>query len=139
MNIAKYNQNLLDTGMTHTQHYTHKYADMQKDITHIIDTINQFIWEKNHNNNVSTPFCHSAIRTRKGTKRRHYYTDNWEGLSDGVHATKETRVKWAQSISQAIKYNRGLLKRKTPDTHTPQSDEDKSPKRSWRRERGDLV
>ena len=66
---------------------------MQADITYIIDELNYYLRQLNKENKVSTPFCHDAIRTKKGKTGKHYYTDNWEGLRDGLHAKLDTRKK----------------------------------------------
>lgn len=136
INVSKYNEHLLHSNKTSTLLHKHQYKDMQEKINTIIDNANKYIREKNRANALSTPFCHSAIRKRMGTKKKHYYTDDWEGLWDGVHATPQTRTKWANTISAAIRLNRVGKKRKTSDTLT--SDEEKSPKRAWRRDRGDF-
>lgn len=132
MNISLYNASLKQKGKTTQLYYTKDYNTMQTKIEHIIEQVNYYIIGKNSNNHVSTPYCHSAIKTRKGRRSKHYYTNNWEGLNDGLHATTETRKKWANSISTSIKYIRTHRKRSIPsDTE----DETNSPKRSWRRER----
>jgi lysophospholipase L1-like esterase len=133
INITKYNHQLLHSNKTHSLLHTHNYPTMQEQINTIIDTINTYIKQTNIENKVSTPFCHSAIKTRKGNKRKYYYTDNWDGLWDGLHATRETRNKWAKSISQAIKHNRATHTHK----HTHESSENEEPekKRAWRNER----
>ena len=84
--------------------------------------------------------------TRKHSK--FFYTDNWGGLSDGVHGTYDTRLKWAKCRSNSINLNRGTNsklkhridmetnnKRKHSTDNISSDDEPHSPKRSWRRDR----
>ena len=104
-------------------------ADTQ--VEKIIDQVNNYITGKNIKHQVSTPYCHSAIKTRKG-RTKHFNTNNWEGLYDGVHASQETTQKWANSINTSIKYNRTYRKCTLPSDS--EDDTTKSPKRSWRRE-----
>ena len=141
-NIAHYNNSLLASRKTHTLKYSHRYDTMQADITYIIDELNYYLRQVNKENKVSTPFCHGAIRTKKGKTGKHYYTDNWEGLRDGVHATLDTRKKWAKNISHAIRLNRNLPKptqtttQKRKQSTSDSEEECKSPKRAWKKERG---
>lgn len=134
MNIEKYNKQLKRAKKTYTLHHTDNYAQMQEHVNTVINSINNHIRETNRANNIGTPFFHSAIRKRIGTKRKHHYIDNWEGLWDGVHATRGTRKIWAKSLTDTIKHNRGLNKRKLTLTPNDTSDEDE-PKRAWKRER----
>ena len=107
---------------------------------------------KNIANKVRTSYFHSVIRTKKGNKRKHskfFYIDNWGGLSDGVHGTYDTRLKWAKCLSNSIDLNRGTNsklkhsidnmetnnKRKHSTDNISSDDEPHSPKRSWRRDR----
>ena len=110
---------------------------MQGHVNTVIDTLNTYIIQKNAGNGMATPHLHKAIRVRRGRKGHNYYAHVWDKLHDGVHPTENTIELWAASIQAAIKINR-----KTPthhnDTNTMSSDSDqenKSPKRSWRRER----
>ena len=128
-NIEKYNQTLLRQRKTHSLHYKDEYNTMQSNLETALVSINKHICKVNHENNMSTPYCHTAIRKRKGKHPRYYYKHAYDLLWDGVHGTDTTRDKWAEAIQGAIRSNRG--KRKTPDTE----DEQKSPKRSWRREK----
>ena len=152
MNIKLYNEHLLKTHQTHTLHHTANYHKMQPLIDNIIDQVNYYIIGKNIINKVSTPYFHSVIRTKKGNKRKHskfFYTNNWGGLSDGVHGTYDTRLKWAKCPSNSIDLNRGTNnkhkhstenretnnKRKHSTDNRSSDDELHSPKRSRRRER----
>ena len=152
MNIQLYNEHLLKTHKTHTLHHTANYHKMQPLIDTIIYQVNYYIIGKNIANKVSTPYFHSVIRTKKGNKRKHskfFYTDNWGGLSDGVHGTYDTRLKWAKCLSNSIDLNRGTKsklkhsidnmetnnKRKHSTDNISSDDEPHSPKRSWRRDR----
>ena len=152
MNIQLYNEHLLKTHKTHTLHHTANYHKVQPLIDTIIYQVNYYIIGKNIANKVSTPYFHSVIRTKKGNKRKHskfYYTDNWGGLSDGVHGTYDTRLKWAKCLSNSIDLNRGTNsklkhsidnmetnnKRKHSTDDISSDDEPHSPKRSWRRDR----
>jgi len=159
ISIALYNQHLLKTNKTSELKHSHNYPQMQTEIDDIIYKINYYLIGKNIANKVSTPYLHSATRTKKGNKNRttktYFYSDNWDRFTDGLHANDETKTKWAQGISRAIELNRGGQK-KTPApkpsstnittlTHSPSpqrkrkqsssSEEAFSPKRSWRRER----
>ena len=67
---------------------------------------------------------------------------DWEGLRDGLHATLDTRKKWAKNISHAIRLNRNLPKptqtttQKRKQSTSDSGEEGKSPKRAWKKERG---
>ena len=119
--IEKYNHHLLKEHMTNTLLHQDKYKDMQANLIPVIDEINHHITNINHSYNMSTPFCHTAIRKKHGTKPRHYYKYDHKMLKDGVHGEYITRVKWAKAIQGAMENNRGDV-------------ENRSPKRSWRRE-----
>ena len=114
MNITHYNNHLKQKGKTTRQHYTQHYNTMPTKVEKIIDQVNYYIIGKNIKHQVSTPYCNSAIKARKGRRTKHFYTNNWEGLNDGVHATPGTKQKWANSINTSIKYNRTYRKRTLP-------------------------
>lgn len=138
MNITKYNNHLRNTKKTHTLLHETQYDTMQTHITDIISKLNYFIIGKNKDNNMSTPYFHSVIRTKKGNKKRkhYYYSDNWDGLYDGIHGNYNTRANWGKCLSRAIDLNRGNTNRTTKRKASTSSDEaTHSPKRSWRRER----
>jgi len=142
INISHYNNHLLKTKKTNTLHHSQQYDAMQEDITYIIDQLNHHIKRVNYANKVSTPFLHSAVRTRKGNKKKKYfYSDNWDRLYDGIHATTNTRKQWAKTLSRSITLNRkgGSIHSEPTSTKRKPSfssdDEIKSPKRAWRRER----
>ena len=109
---------------------------MQSRVDTIIAKINKHITDTNKNTGVSTPHCHTAILKRHGSGKKRYFKSDWERLYDGVHGDTETKIKWAGSLSAAIRHNRGLIKRK----HTHSSDNEfHSPKRSWRGERKVII
>ena len=110
-------------------HQAVKNLVKQSNLETALVSINKHICKVNQENNMSTPYCHTAIRKRKGKHPRYYYKHAYDLLWDGVHGTDTTRDKWAEAIQGAIRTNRG--KRKTPDTE----DEQKSPKCSWGREK----
>ena len=64
--LNKYNQHLLKEQQTHALHHQERYDDMQHNLTTAIDEINNHIDNTNHSFNMSTPFCHTAIRKKKG-------------------------------------------------------------------------
>ena len=133
INIRKYNISLRDNHKTTTLHHEHSYDTMQTKVEHIIREINNHITDTNSRRGVATPLFHTAILKRHGRAPRGYYKFHWEGLYDGIHATRHTRDQWAFSLTRAIEINRGdtPTKRKAP---TPPRDIP-SPKRSWRNER----
>ena len=120
MNIKLYNEYLLKTHKTHTLHHTANYHKMQPLIDNIICQVNYYIIRKNIANKVSTPYFHSVIRTKKGNKRKHskfFYTDDWGGLSDGVHGTYDTRLKHSTE-------NRGSNNKRKHSTDNRSSDDE---------------
>lgn len=131
--IAKYNRNLLQRRKTHTLHYTQQYTSMQTNLETALEDINKYILETNRKHNMSTPFCHTVIRKRKGKSPKHYYKHQYDLLWDGVHGNQETRDKWGRAIEGAIRNNRGKR------NHSDSEEENKSPKRSWRGEKGRAV
>ena len=125
MNITIYNHSM----KTSTRHYTHQYETMQSQIDQIIIDINVHIQAHNKRRGFSTPMCHFAVVRRHGKGRRAYYKYHWEGLEDGLHANKDTREKWAKSITIAIQKNRGITstsKRQAP-TSTDEEPPNKTP------------
>ena len=134
INIKDYNTHLLKEGKTLHLHHTHQYENMQASVEFITVNVNNHIITINKENGVSTPFLHMAIKQRRGQKPNHYYKTIWNRLKDGVHGTYKTRKLWADSISSAIKINRGEKKRKR-DSGLNEDDEVLSPKRSWKKER----
>lgn len=123
ISIINYNQHLLNQRKTSILYHKDHYAEMQRKLEPVINEINHFIDTTNHNSHMSTPFCHTAIRNRRGKKGKTYWKNIYTKLRDGVHGTPETRKLWAQAIEGAIRNNRR------------NTDDPTSPKRSWRRER----
>ena len=109
-NIAHYNNSQKNS---HPQILVHRYDTMQADITYIIDELNYYLRQLNKENKVSTPFCHGVLRTKKGKTGKHYHTDNWEGLRNGLHATLDTRKKMGQEH-----ITRNKTKQEPTQTHT---------------------
>ena len=68
VSIADYNNHLLKEGKTTILHHQAHYTDMQIKLEATINEINHYIDTTNHNINMSTPMCHSAIRHRRGKK-----------------------------------------------------------------------
>jgi len=124
--IESYNQHLLTSGSTKHLLHQNSYKEMQSNLESAIKEVNAFIISTNNANNISTPYCHSVIHRRRGAKKN-YFKWVYENLWDGVHGTDNTKEGWANCISCAIKANR------TEDTS--ESDECKSPKRSWQQEK----
>ena len=87
---------------------------MQSNLETALVNINKHICKVNHENYMSTPYCHTAIRKRKGKHPRYYYKHAYDLLWDGVHGPDTTKDKWADAIQGAIRSIRE--KRKTPDT-----------------------
>ena len=124
VSIADYNNHLLKEGKTTILHHQAHYIDMQIKLEATINEINHYIDTTNHNINMSTPMCHTAIRHRRGKKGGRKYLKNiYRKLKDGVHGTKETRKLWAAAIEGAIRNNRN------------NKDDPLSPKRAWKREK----
>ena len=130
--IAKYNRSLLTKRKTFHLAHTSHYISMQSNLEQALREINKFILDTNQRNNMSTPFCHTAIRKRRGTGKG-YYKFMYDNLYDGVHGTDEIKGKWADAIKGAIRNNRGQGKRKKGEED--QDENTKSPRRSWRREK----
>ena len=107
---------------------------MQTKVSHIIKELNTFIINFNADRHLATPLCHRAIVRRHGKGKKGYYKTHWDRLKDGIHGTKQTRQEWGNSLTAAIRNNRGL---RTPAKRdlVPSDDEMRSPKRSWKRER----
>jgi hypothetical protein len=125
-NISMYNNFLLKRHKTSVQHHTQFYQDMHTRISHIIDTVNNFITATNRNNNMSTPLLHSCIKKKRGRAKKGYYIYKWDNLYDGLHGNDTTREHWARSLHIAITKNR------SPSTHNSDTEENLSPKRSWK-------
>ena len=125
--LEKYNNFLLSDGQTSYLKYQHKYAEMQTNLESAIKEINAYIVKLNQSNSCSTPYCHSQIHKRRGGKKN-YFKWLYDRLWDGVHGTEDTKIGWAHIISTAIEHNRRHL---DSDSDT----ENKSPKRSWQREK----
>ena len=104
-NIEKYNKHMLHNFWTRHLEHTHEYPTMQNNLNQAIDTINAFISNTNRISGLSTPYTHTAIKKRTGTSRRVRYRYNWHGLMDGLHGDSDTKIKWADAISAAIRLN----------------------------------
>ena len=126
--IAKYNTHLLTTRKTYTLHHQHNYAEMQKNLEIAIKAINAHIVTINQNNHASTPYTHSEVHKRRGSKPS-YFKWVYDRLHDGVHGTHETKNGWAHIIGRAMTANKTRI---TTDTDY---DECKSPPRSWQSEK----
>ena len=107
--------------LTHLADYTH----MQKNLEIAVDLINTEITIINSTNNMSTPYLHTAIKRRVGPKEHPKTQYYYNHLHDGVHPDAKTRDVWAKSLLKVIHLNRN----KSTDSD---SDEGKSPKRSWK-------
>ena len=127
-NIEKYNKHLLHERKTNTLYHTAHYAEMQDRLNDITNELNTFIIETNSSHNMSTPMLHKAIKERRGKAPKGYHIYTWENLYDGVHGTKETKNKWAESIAQAILKIRARH-------YISSSEEEQTPKRVWKGER----
>ena len=126
LNLELYNKFLVDDNRTSDLRYTHKYPEMQSQIDLVIDRVNVFICETNRKLEVSIPFLHTTIMKRRGSKGKAYYKYLWDLMYDGLHAGNDLKKLWGESLTVAIQKNRA----KDYD-----SDENKSPKRSWRQEK----
>ena len=124
-NLETYNNSLLENNRTSFLYHSDHYSDMQTRLDHTIDKINDFIIRTNISNNMRTPCLHSAIMKRRGRAKHGYYIYAWHMLKDGLHATKELKELWANSIKVAFDKNR----------ENDSDEENRSPKRSWRREK----
>ena len=121
-NLTKYNNSLLTEGKTSDLRFSNQYEKMQDAINTVVDSINDYILQLNIKTRVSTPFLHHTVMERRGRKGNRYYIYKWELYYDGLHASNELKDEWAKVISKAITLNERL----------EDSDEEGSPKRSWK-------
>jgi hypothetical protein len=103
VDIKKANFFLLDHGKTSALKFSHKYDEMQKNIYHVCDEINNFIHSTNSTNNVHTLSLHSLVfhNTYNGKK---YFKPNH--LFDGVHADSVLTSKINRILHLTIVNNR---------------------------------
>ena len=126
--IHKYNQTLLKDNKTSELLHKNYYEDMQTRLHTTIEEVNKYIAQTNREHNMSTPFCHTAIKKRSGKGTDAHYTYRYSLLYDGVHGKNSTKRDWARTLANAIRLNRQQSESSTED-------EAHSPKRSWAREK----
>ena len=117
-----YNNHQLEKNNTSYLKHQENYKQMQSDLDSVIDSVNSYIHILNKSINVSTPFLHNTIRQRRGSHPNRYYIQQYEKFRDGLHASDSLCIRWAEVLSIAIQKNSGL----------EDSDDEGSPKRSWR-------
>ena len=127
ISIADYNNWFVEKNMTSVLKHSENYPQMQSDVNTIIDTLNDHIYEINKLTNVSTPFLHTTIMEKRGSKksrRGRYYKYRYDMLYDGCHPSYQLCDLWSESLSKAMSKNDDL----------EDSDSDSMPKRAngWR-------
>ena len=123
--LRKWNLHRQKIGKTIDLIHTADYTHMQQNLEKAVDLINSEIKTINSSNNMSTPFLHTAIKRRVGSKENPKIQYYYNHLHDGVHPDPHTRDVWAKSLLKVITINRN----RSIDSD---SDEEKSPKRSWK-------
>ena len=102
--LQTWNLKRLGQRMTCTLKLQHEYPDMQKNLINAIVDINKSIVGINKTHNTHTPKLADTILKKRGRGRAYHLYE--KRLSDGVHATPETRQLWADEILTAITKNR---------------------------------
>ena len=125
-NLNIYNNSLLKDGKTSILYHSDHYDDMQIRIDEVIDSVNDFIIKINRDIHMKTPCVHTCIKERRGSSGHGYYTYNWGLFKDGLHARPRLYQNWAKSLKVAFRKNR---------ENEDSEEENRSPKRSWRREK----
>ena len=105
MSLKDWNSKRLKQKKTSSLAHTDEYNSMQKALETSIDTINNFIYELNKNNQRSTPNLNNVLRHNRG-KGNHSFKYNM--LSDGCHPKEQLKKTIKDSLVQAIKRNRRL-------------------------------
>ena len=129
-NLSIYNNKLLSKNETSCLNHLESYDLMQKNLEAAIDLSNKYIYELNLSISVSTPFLHDTVMERRGRKNGRYYALKWNRYYDGLHAGDALLSRWADVLQRAMKLNNQL---------EDSTDEEKSPKRSWKYEKRPRV
>ena len=128
-NLEIYNNHLLAKNYTTYLQYQDDYKEMQTKLNTTIDSVNTYIYSLNKDTNVSTPFIHCSIMQRRGSHPNRYYVLQWEKFRDGLHASKSLSITWAEAFNKSMDKN----------CHLEDSDNEGSPKRSWRNSKRQRV
>jgi hypothetical protein len=102
--IATYNNNQKEKNRTSTLKYCLEYDKMQQALEQIINSVNLFINQINHELNVKTPLLHRCIQHFKGKGHPPYY--RYSKFTDGCHPDLNLRNTWAENIVRVMKLNR---------------------------------
>ena len=95
------NGHRLQIGRTKILKYKDDYEKQQVLLNETIYVINFFIIEQNVQSGIVTPFLHTYVHKKKGSKIRYFYSK----LVDGVHPSDQLALLWKQQLERAMQAN----------------------------------